>query len=119
MQQQGWYTRIIFSVTSVKAALRFYCDKLDFTEAWRYQESEQPIVVQINNGSFELILAGNLSGAGQGKAFISLTDQEWLDLKKQIALREIEVEHVHWGYPTILICDPDGNALYFPDPASG
>ncbi len=112
--EEKWYTRPIFSVSSVEKALQHYCGLLGFVQTWKYEEGASTLVTQVCRGEFELIIAGNLDRVGAGRVFISLNDKEMSSLSNQIAENHIAIEHIHWGYPAIRICDPDGNEMILP-----
>jgi len=109
-----WYTRPIFSVADIEKSLNHYCELLDFTQSWAYEEDGRTIVTQVNRGDFELILTENLDRVGKARVFISLEDWELENLQQQIEAKEISFEQMFWGYPTIKVADPDGNEMFFP-----
>lgn len=110
----GWYARTVFPVEDIPTALTFYCTQLDFELDWSHAEEERPLVAQVCKGDFELILATNLPRIGCGRSFISLEQPELERLEQNLRTRTIEHSRIHWGYPTILVRDPDGNELLFP-----
>lgn len=114
---ENWYTRSIFSVSTMSTALEYYCGLLEFKEAWNYKDGGEIIVAQVNKGGFELIMAANLDRAGQGRVFISLDAVDLDSLQRLIADKEVDSERTFWGYPIIRLHDPDGNELLFPLPA--
>ena len=114
IENEKWYTRPIFSVTSMEKSLSYYCDLLGFTQNWTYEEGEVDLVAQVSRGDFELILAGNLDRKGKGRVFISLTELETNQLKEVIEKNNIPYEEIYWGYPSIKLEDPDGNEMIFP-----
>lgn len=116
---EKWYTRPVFSVSDVAASLDYFCNKLGFSQSWKYEEHKQTLVTQVNKGDFELILAGNLDRVGMSRVFVSLEKEEMIHLRHAIASQEIPFQDVHWGYPSIQLADPDGNLLLFPVEESG
>ena len=115
-RNENWYTRSIFSVSSIPKSLEFYCSLLGFEEAWKYEDGGEIIVAQVNKAGFELILAANLDRVGQGRVFISLDTVDLESLEKLLKQKHITSERIYWGYPTILVNDPDGNEMLFPFP---
>jgi len=41
-----WFARAVLHVTDVEASLRFYIDRLGFTNPWRYEEDGRVHVAQ-------------------------------------------------------------------------
>ncbi len=113
-QSEQWYTRPVFSVSNMELSLDFYCNQLGFSQGWDYQEDDKTIVTQVNKGEFELILTSNLDRVGMSRVFISLLVNELKTLEDMIKLKEIPCKHGFWGYPVIILQDPDGNELLFP-----
>lgn len=116
---ETWYSRTIFSVSSVEDSLHHYCELLGFEQSWKYEEKGKILVAQVNRGDCELILTENLDRTraervGAGRVFVSLNVAEMAALKKDIIENQIKAENINWGYPTILLSDPDGNELLFP-----
>lgn len=37
-------------------------------------------------------------------------------LPSELADKGVIANVGHWGYPVLIVVDPDGNQLYFPDP---
>ena len=114
IESEKWYTRPVFSVSSMKESLIFYTEKLGFIQSWKYEEEQKVIVTQVNKGDLEIILTSNLDRVGLGRLFISLDEREFKQLETSIDQNNIESEKIFWGYPTIKIKDPDGNELFFP-----
>lgn len=66
----------------------------------------------------ELILSSQWPDkVGTGLIFISL-DVSVLDaLRAELEGRGVNVKDGYWGYPLMVVHDPDGNELYFPYPS--
>ena len=112
---EKWYTRTVFSVTDPKASLTFYCDELGFRQDWVYEENGAIVVAQVSRGDCEIILAGNLDRAGQGRIYVSLEEAEMTLLLSQASKMDTPPRKINWGYPTFVITDTDGNELFFPE----
>jgi len=112
--EDKWYTRTVFSVTSIEESLAHYCNKLGFVQSWKHEENGVCIVTQIARGELEIILAANLDQIGSGRIFISLDEDEMQRFQSEIDNQEIAIEHIHWGYPSMQIQDPDGNKMILP-----
>ena len=109
-----WYTRPIFSVSNIAAALTHYCEQLGFKQSWKYEEDGETIVTQVNKGDMELILTSNLDRVGAGRLFVSLEEPEMLDLQALVDQGQVQAEQIFWGYPSLRVRDPDGNEMIFP-----
>jgi catechol 2,3-dioxygenase-like lactoylglutathione lyase family enzyme len=113
-----WYSRPVFFVADVDAASAFYIDTLGFTEAWRHGIADEPtLVAQVNREGCEIILSRQWpEKVGKGMLFISLTTDGWRTLPDLLAAKGVAVASGHWGYRVLILEDPDGNQLFFPDP---
>ena len=68
-----WFPRPVLHVTDVEASLRFYIDRLGFTNSWRYDEDGRVHVAQVDRRGCALILADTWpEKIGKGLIFISL-----------------------------------------------
>jgi uncharacterized glyoxalase superfamily protein PhnB len=118
-----WFARPVLHVTDVEASLRFYVDRLDFTNPWRYQEDGRVRVAQVERQGCTLILADTWpEKIGKGLMFISLNVEEEtreaaiaaLDaLRAELEGKGIPVKEGSWGYRLLVVDDPDGNQLFF------
>lgn len=113
-----WHSRPVFFVVDVDAASAFYVDKLGFAEAWRYWEGEgAALVAQVQREGCEIILSPQWpEKVGKGMVFVSLTAAGWGSLPDDLAARSVGVRRDRWGYRVLVVADPDGNELFFPDP---
>jgi len=114
----NWYPRPVFFVNDVQASLRFYIDKLGFTQDWAHEETDEIIVAQVSRDSFELILNKDCEGAGKSRVFISLWDEHIAPLKQQIESSGILATNKSWGMPVTEILDLDKNEILFSPPVS-
>src|SRR5687768_11294884 len=111
------YARSVFFVNDTEASLRFYVEKLGFTEDWSVQEEGRKTVGQVSLFGFEVIL--NQTGertrtrAGHGRIFIGLEDHQGDPVRKHIIEKGIQTHRVEWGRPTLVIRDLDANELFF------
>ena len=68
-----WFARPVLHVTDVDGSLRFYVDRLGFTNPWRYEEHGRAHVAQVERQGCALILADTRpEKIGKGLMFISL-----------------------------------------------
>ena len=124
-----WYSRPVLFVTDVDAALAFYVGQLGFSEAWKFTENDGPdvtaptegdspaVVAQVQRDDCEVILSRQWPDkAGKGMLFIELTAEDWAALPEAFASRDVAYSEGWWGYRSLIVADPAGNQLYFPDP---
>lgn len=109
-----WYARPVFFVDDVHRAARFYIEQLGFTKKW-HEADGAGTVCQVDRDSCEIILCQDRSRRDRARLFIELNQPELAQLRREIVARAIPTRRTHWGYHTLVIDDPDGNALYFPD----
>jgi catechol 2,3-dioxygenase-like lactoylglutathione lyase family enzyme len=105
-------------VTDVDAAAAFYVDRLGFAEAWMFRDDAgRKFVSQVDRDDSEIILSGQWPDkVGKGMLFIELTAPDWQALPAALEARDVAFRWGWWGYRTLIVADPDGNELYFPDP---
>ena len=131
-----WFARPILSVTDVDASLRFYVDRLGFTNPWRYADNGKVYVAQVERQGCALILASKWpEKIGKGLLFISLNVEPptpevtathenavaapdavsiALDaLRAEFESKGVSVKDGWWGYNLLVVDDPDGNQLLF------
>jgi catechol 2,3-dioxygenase-like lactoylglutathione lyase family enzyme len=114
---QDLASRSVFFVKDAERSLRFYTDKLGFTLDWNHQEDARAFVFQVSLFGFQLILnqeedwtAGR---AGHGRVFIGLDQDQVEPFRRHLRDKGIETAVLHWGAPTLVIRDMDGNELFF------
>ena len=113
-----WYARAVFFVKDAERSLRFYTDTLGFSVDWKFDYEGRADVFQVKLHGFALIVdqasAETEARVGHGRVFIGLDDGEQTEsLRRQIEERAIETTVEHWGKPTRVIRDLDGNELFF------
>jgi catechol 2,3-dioxygenase-like lactoylglutathione lyase family enzyme len=112
-----WYSRPVLFVADVERARDFYVGSLGFTEKWSFAEGGKLFVVQVNREDCEIILSSQWPEKnGKGMLFISLTTTDYAALPSELATKGVTGRQGWWGYRTLIVADPDGNELYFPDP---
>jgi catechol 2,3-dioxygenase-like lactoylglutathione lyase family enzyme len=108
-----WYSRPVLFVADVERAVRFYVDKLGFSEKWRFEQE----VAQVERDECEIIVSAQRPAKiGHGMLFIELTEADFAALPAMLASNNVASTRGRWGYDCIIVDDPDGNQLYFPDP---
>ena len=110
----SWYVRPVFFVSDCEHALRFYGD-LGFREAWRHEEDNVLVAIQMDRNGTELILNLNSDRAGGGRLFVSLSRGEVARCVESFVAAGIDVRDEHWGMPVKAVRDDDGNDLLFFD----
>ena len=112
-----WYTRPVFFVADVERARDFYVGSLGFIEKWSFAENGKLFVGQANRDDCEIILSSQSPEKnGKGMLFISLSTAAYTALPGELAAKGVDVKEGWWGYRTLIVTDPDGNELFFPDP---
>lgn len=111
----NWYARPVLFVSDIERARSFYVERMAFTEAWRHEDDGQPIVLQVERSGFDLILSSQWPDkVGTGLIFISLEAKDFASLVTSLEAKGVEMKEGWWGYPILIVEDPDGNQLYFP-----
>ena len=115
-----WFARPVLHVTDVERSLRFYINRLGFTNPWRYDEDGRAHVAQVDRLGCALILADTWpEKIGKGLIFISLnfepeTQVAALDaLRSEFESKGVPVKEGSWGYRLLVVDDLDGNQLFF------
>ena len=113
-----WYARPMMHVADVEAAAAFYVDRMGFREAWSFNDDAgRKFVSQVDRDDAEIILCSQWPDkVGKGMLFIALTAADWQALPAALQSRGVAFREGWWGYRTLIVADPDGNELYFPDP---
>ena len=110
-----WYTRPVLFVSEVSRSLTFYENQLGFSRSWQHDEGGRPAVAQVERQGCELILSSQWPDkVGRALIFVSLEQDVLRALRAELEARGVAVRDGHWGYPVIVVHDPDGNELYFP-----
>ena len=110
-----WYARPVLFVADIQRAVDFYVGRLGFTEKWRFEQE----VAQVDRDDCEIIVSSQRPPkTGMGMLFIELTAEDFGRLSATLEAGGVAFTRGHWGYPVVVVDDPDGNQLYFPDPGS-
>ncbi|HKW50014.1 MAG TPA: glyoxalase superfamily protein [Gemmatimonadaceae bacterium] len=70
----NFYARSVFFVNDAERSLRFYVDRLGFSEDWNYREEGRTFVCQVSLFGLELILNETHHRARGRTVFIDLDD---------------------------------------------
>ena len=108
-----WYSRPVLFVADVQTSVDFYVGKLGFREKWRYAQE----VAQVDRDECEIIVSAQRPPkVGMGMLFIELLPADFQALPAALSSNGVASRRGRWGYDCIIVADPDGNELYFPDP---
>jgi catechol 2,3-dioxygenase-like lactoylglutathione lyase family enzyme len=114
---ENLYARSVFFVKDAERSLHFYLDELGFSLDWNHEEQGRPFVFQVSLLGFQLILNQTESWtegrSGHGRVFIGLDDDQVEPFRRHLREKRIEPSVFHWGAPTLVIRDADGNELFF------
>ncbi len=114
---QNLYARSVLFVRDAAQSLAYYTQTLGFSQDWIYEEKGQPYVVQVSLQGMEIILnqteADDRGRAGRGRVFVGLDEPQAAALMQHASSRGISAAVTHWGAPTIVLSDLDGNELFF------
>ena len=88
---------------------------LGFTQSWRYENEGKAFVAQVDRQGCALIFSSQWpEKVSNGLMFISLGADVALDkLRAELESKGVDVKDGWWGYPLLVVRDPDGNELLF------
>src|ERR1043165_1514870 len=119
MTETKLYARAVFFAENAERSMRFYIDQLGFAEDWAFRDEGQTYVGQVSLFGFEVIINQvddtTRSRVGHGRVYIGLEDDQIGPVLEHIAAKGIKTERIHWGQPTLVVRDLDGNELFFWD----
>jgi len=119
---EEWFARPVLFVADIGRTVRFYVDRLGFTQSWLHEHEGEAAVAQVERQGCALIFSSQWPDkAGNGRMFISLNlnapdtaTSVGLDrLRAEFENRGVEVKDGWWGYGVLVVRDPDGNELWF------
>jgi len=117
-----FFGRTVFFVKNAEDSLAFYTQTLGFTMDWNHQVEDRAFVFQVSLFGFQVILNQiedwTKDRAGHGRVFLGLDENQAAVLRQHISERGIKATLFHWGAPTLVIRDLDGNELFFWVPQS-
>lgn len=122
----GWFARPVLHVSDVEASIRFYVDRLGFSNPWRFGDDGRMFVTQVEREGCALIVSSQWpEKVGKGLIFISLNVEPETyqgavaaldELRTELEARGASVRDGEWGYRLLVVDDPDGNQLFFDYP---
>jgi catechol 2,3-dioxygenase-like lactoylglutathione lyase family enzyme len=114
---QNLHARSVLFVRDAAQSLAYYTKTLGFSQDWIYEEKGQPYVVQVSLLGMEIILnqteLDDRGRAGQGRVFVGLDEPQAAALMQHARSGGISAAVTHWGAPTVVLSDLDGNELFF------
>ena len=115
------HARAVFFVKDAEASLAFYTQTLGFALNWNHQIEGRAFVFEVSLFGFQLILNQaedwTKDRAGHGRVFIGLGPDQLTPFRDHIRARGIKATRFHWGNPTLVVKDLDGNEMFFWPPA--
>jgi catechol 2,3-dioxygenase-like lactoylglutathione lyase family enzyme len=115
----GWYSRPVLFVADVDCSIEFYIDKLGFQAGPRYEEDGVALVGEVTREDCTLLLnCQQPKRNGHARMFISLDPEPFARLRAEFEQRGAPVKKGWWGYELMVVEDPDGNELFFPEPGA-
>lgn len=115
----GWYARAVLHVADVERAVAFYSRGLGFAEAWRHAGDDGLLVAEVGRDGCALILSCQWpEKVGNALTFVSLDPEDFAAARTEFAANGVAVTQGWWGYKVMIVADPDGNQLYFPEPGA-
>jgi catechol 2,3-dioxygenase-like lactoylglutathione lyase family enzyme len=109
--------RTVFFVKNAEHSLRYYTETLGFSVDWVHREEDRPFVCQVSLLGLQLILNQiedwTEGWAGHGRVFIGIDPGKAGELLQHIRVKGIKTSTLHWGAPTLVIRDLDGNEFFF------
>jgi catechol 2,3-dioxygenase-like lactoylglutathione lyase family enzyme len=112
-----FFGRSVFFAKDAERSLAFYTETLGFSIDWNHQYEGKAFVFQVSLFGFQLSLNqtdnATEARAGHSRVFVGLDDEQGELLQQHIKEKGIETSITHWGNPTHVIRDPDGNELFF------
>jgi catechol 2,3-dioxygenase-like lactoylglutathione lyase family enzyme len=126
-----WFARPVLFVADIDRTLEFYVKRLGFAQSWRHADCGKAIVAQVERDGCTLLFSSQWpEKAGKGLMFISpnvhveraedrpAAETALLDrLRAEFSGKGVAVEEGRWGFPILIVRDPDGNELFFNYPA--
>jgi catechol 2,3-dioxygenase-like lactoylglutathione lyase family enzyme len=114
---EGWFSRPVLFVADVERAIGFYTRLLGFEPGPKYEEDGVALVGEVSREDCSLLLnCQKPERNGHGRMFISLDPEPFARLKAEFEERGAPVKTGWWGYDLMIVEDPDGNELFFPEP---
>lgn len=113
-----WVSSTLFFVRDVDAAIAFYVERLGFTQDMRHEEEGRALVAGVSRGEgCALLLTSQWPDrVGTGILYTALGPAELTGLRTHLSEQGVAVQEGWWGLAQLIVTDPDGNQLYFPDP---
>jgi catechol 2,3-dioxygenase-like lactoylglutathione lyase family enzyme len=110
-----WYSRPLIFVSDLDRASEFYVGQLGFKEAWRHGEDGHEFVAQVERDGCELILSSQWpERVSNAIIFVSLETKDVDPVRASLEAKGLSIREGWWGYPLMIVEDPDGNEIWIP-----
>ena len=105
----------VFAVRDLGEALRYYCDVLGFSEAWKWGDPPHRAGVRLDQVEIQLDAAGLGAPPGSSVAYCLMTGiQAYYEACcRRGATVFLELAARSWGVRDFRVVDPSGNRLGF------
>lgn len=118
---RDFWARTVLFVSDATRAREFYKNELGFALDWTHEERGLPYVFQVSLHGLQIILNQTEDQGeeptndrpGHGRIFIGLDEEQAVAFFQHVQSRAIPTTFTHWGAPTMVIHDLDGNELFF------
>ena len=111
------FARTVFFSSDAPRSLAFYTERLGFELDWNFEHEGRAFIFQVSLQGFSLIVnqaeGWTEARPGCGRVFVGLDHDQAEFFRRHLKQFSIATQVTHWGEPTIVIQDPDGNELFF------
>lgn len=112
-----WSSSTIFFVSDAGAAADFYADKLGFTVNWRYDEDGRVPAAGVSRDDCSLLLnTQRPDRVGKGTVYLAFGEAGHDAIRADLLAKGVALKDGWWGKRLMIVEDPDGNQIWFPDP---
>jgi len=102
-------------VSDLDRSTEFYINQLGFKEVWRHAKKGEAFVAQVDRNGCELILSSQWpERISNAIIFVSLDATDVHIVRAELESKAVAVREGWWGYPLMIVEDPDGNELWIP-----
>jgi catechol 2,3-dioxygenase-like lactoylglutathione lyase family enzyme len=114
---ETWGDSTILFVSDAGAAADFFAAKLGFTVNWRYDDEGRTIAAGISRDDCSLLLNTQWPDrVGKGAIYVALGEAGYDALRADLPRKGVALKDGWWGKRLMIVEDPDGNQIWFPDP---
>ena len=114
---QPWGASTIVFVSDAGAAAAFYAEKFGFTVNWRHDEDGRTWAAGISRDDCSLLLnTQRPDRVGKGALYLAFGEAGYDAIRADLLAKGVALKDGWWGKRLMIVEDPDGNQLWFPDP---